>query len=113
MRQQDPDAEQDKHHPPAISIAFPNFFPSRLPIRNPSQDINTVTTPMTMAGYQIVTPINPKLKPTARASMLTAMESSTIVQPREGSVFCCSVSRSKPARIIRPPTNTSRPKATQ
>lgn len=51
----------------------------------------------------MATPSMAKLKPTARASMLTAMLSITMVIPREGSLAWDSALGSSPDFTIRPP----------
>ena len=78
------DGNQD--NPPMISTDFPNWLP-RL-ITQPQADERKYSGhhPIKMAGYQTKIPSNPRLIPTAKASMLTAMESRTSVKPRDGSL---------------------------
>lgn len=99
--------------PPTISVPAPKRAPSPPPRRRPSQDISPVVTPMMMAGYHTKTSTKPRLRPTASASMLTAMDSSTIVQPRDGSAHRAPPSGPEPARSMRSPMNASKLKATQ
>ncbi len=69
---------------------------------------------MTTLGTQIETFRNAMLSPTASASMLVAIERTTSIQPRVGSPAASPFSSfERASRSIFPPTNASRPNATQ
>jgi len=63
--------------------------PKRRPTRKPSSMPHTVkpavTTPITVAGYQMLICSSARLSPTARASMLVATERTMRLRPRVGS----------------------------
>ena len=63
-------------------------------------DIAPVIRPIIMPGYHILIFRTARLSPTARASILVAMLSITMVIPLEGSFFCISGFLSKPSAII-------------
>ena len=71
--------------PPTISTRFPHTDPIFRPNAIPTVVKQAATTPMTSAGNTIVEPIIASDKPTASASMLVAMESTTRDQPEVGS----------------------------
>ena len=60
--------------PPKISILFLKKRPNRLPRYIPKKDREKVIIPVVMTGATIETFNNDKLRPTARASILVAMD---------------------------------------
>jgi hypothetical protein len=99
--------------PPTTSMREPKREPSRPPSRRPARESPPVTTPMTALGYQMPTPRMARLRPMARASRLVATLRLTSVQPLDISARTRDGSGCRPERIIRAPTQTSRPNATQ
>jgi len=63
-----------KIRPPRISIFFSKKWPILLPVKTPTNDNTKVTAPMTRMGVIIEIFRRAKLMPTAKASMLVAME---------------------------------------
>ena len=86
--------------PPQISMRLPQLSPKRRPSSMPTTVSTPATRPITTAGFQTLTPSMARVSPTAKASMLVATESITMVSPRVGSVAPLSSSSSKASLIM-------------
>ena len=67
-----------KTTPPIISATVLYLLPKILPIFNPTSDSSKVTTPKINAATKIFTSANERDTPTARASMLIAIDKANI-----------------------------------
>lgn len=80
--------------PPIISLQFLRICPNLLPRKKPRLDNRKVTIPIIITGLIIGTLNNPKVIPTARASMLVAIESQENLKAQSifffnGELFLC------------------------
>ena len=98
--------------PPRTSAFFPNLSPNRLPILTPAIEMTSVTSPIIKAGKNMLSSVMANDIPIARASMLVAIASRTIVlTPMSASTS--SSSPNSPSRTMFAPIRNRRKNATQ
>ena len=99
--------------PPIIPADFSNLDPNTFPIFTPMMENKKVVTPIINTDDQILTWIQAKEIPTAKASILVAMaKSSMVLNPNELSAGSSSF-RDNASRIMLAPIKKSNPKAIQ
>ena len=98
--------------PPNASIFLSKRWPTFLPITTPVMDKIKVTTPIIHDGVIISTFRKEKLRPTANASMLVAIDKNN-KKVQLNSLFFTEDSSLKDSYIILPPITTKSPKAIQ